>query len=138
MASRNEATVREFFRAVEREDFDTLARLVGPGYIWIDHTTDAIASTPEDLQAAVEEDAAWSEREFLIERAMTGTDGTVIVQITNTQTLTGEWRSIRGSGQRVRREICEIFHFDAEGPIVVEEMYEDTVPLLRQLGVTSD
>jgi len=138
MGPQNEATVREFFRAVEREDFETLARVVGPGYIWIDHTTDVIASAPEDLQAAREEHAAWSDREFVIDRAMTATDGTVVVQITNTQTLTGEWRSIKGTRQRVRREICEIFQFDAEGRIVVEEMYEDTVPLLRQLHAATE
>src|SRR3954468_18002575 len=98
MGPQNEATVREFFRAVEREDFETLARVVGPDYIWIDHTTDVVASTPEDLQAAREEDSAWSDRKFVIDRAMTAVDGTVVVQITNMQTLTREWRSIAGSG----------------------------------------
>ena len=106
MASEHEATIREFFRAVEREDFDTLARVVGASYIWIDHTTDFVARTPEQLQASREEDAAWSDREFVIDRTMDTTDGALVAQMTVTQTLTGEWRSIKGTGQRVRREIC--------------------------------
>ena len=134
MASERETRVRAFFRAVERNDFEALAGLVGDGYVWIDHTTDTVASTPEELQAAVEEDAAWSDRMFVIDRAMETSDGAVVVQMTNTQTLTGEWRSIRGQGQRVRREICEIFRFDEDDRIVVEEMYEDALTLMRQLG----
>jgi ketosteroid isomerase-like protein len=137
MASGQEETVRAFFTAVEREDFETLSRLVSPEYIWIDHTTDIVARTPEQLRASVEEDAAWSDRRFVIDRVMDTTHGDLVVQITNTQTLTGEWRSVKGNGQRVRREILEIFRFDTEGRIVVEEMYEDALSLMQQLGAAS-
>jgi hypothetical protein len=34
----------------------------------------------------------------------------------------------------VRRQILEIFQFDSEGRIVVEEMYDDALSLMRQLG----
>jgi hypothetical protein len=34
----------------------------------------------------------------------------------------------------VRREICEIFRFDRQGRILVEEMYEDALSVMRQLG----
>lgn len=134
MVSEHEQSVRKFFHAVEHNDFETLAQLVGATYIWIDHTTDVVARTPEQLQAAKMEDSVWSDRQFVIDRAMDAADGAVVVQMTVTQTLTGEWRSVKGSGQRVRREICEIFRFDAEGRIVVEEMYEDALSLMRQLG----
>jgi hypothetical protein len=137
MVSEHEESVRAFFRAVERNDFETLSRLVGGTYIWIDHTTDVVARTPEELQAAKEEDSAWSDREFVIDRAMATSDGAMVVQMTVTQTLTGEWRSVKGTGQRVRREICEIFRFDSEGRIVVEEMYEDALSLMRQLGAVT-
>jgi ketosteroid isomerase-like protein len=134
VVSEHEATVRAFFDAVERNDLQALAELVGDGYMWIDHTTDVVATTAEELQAAVEEDRAWSDRKFVIDNAMDTADGALVVQITNTQTLTGEWRSVQGHGQRVRREICEIFRFDQTGRVVVEEMYEDALALIRQLG----
>jgi ketosteroid isomerase-like protein len=134
MASAHEETVRAFFRAVERNDFDALGRLVGDGYIWIDHTTDVVARTPEELLAAKEEASVWSDLDFVIDRAMDTADGALVAQMTVTQTLLGEWRSVKGTGQRVRREICEIFRFDAEGRIVVEEMYEDALSLMQQLG----
>lgn len=134
LASDHEETVRAFFDAVERNDFETLAKLVSADYVWIDHTTDFVAKTREELVAAKEEDAAWSDRRFVIDRVMDTSDGAVVVQITNTQTLTGEWRSIKGSGQRVRREILEIFRFDSDGRIVAEEMYADDLSLARQLG----
>jgi ketosteroid isomerase-like protein len=134
MASEHEETVRAFFDAVERNDFETLARLVSADYIWIDHAADLVAKTPEELRASQEEDAAWSDRQFVIDRAMDTSDGALIAQITNTQTLTGEWRSVKGNGQRVRRKILEIFRFDSDGRIVVEEMYDDNLSLMSQLG----
>jgi hypothetical protein len=132
--SDHEETVRAFFKAVERNDFETLARLVSPDYIARDHTTDFVARTPEELRAAQVEDAAWSDRQFVIDRVRDTSDGSLVVQITNTQTLTGEWRSVKGTGQRVRREILEIFEFDSEGRIVVEEFYDDALSVMRQLG----
>jgi ketosteroid isomerase-like protein len=134
LASDHEETVRAFFKAVERNDFETLAKLVSPDYIARDHTTDFVARTREELRAAQEEDSAWSDRQFVIDRVMDTSDGTLVVQITNTQTLTGEWRSVKGTGQRVRREILEIFEFDSEGRIVVEEFYDDALSVMRQLG----
>src|SRR5262249_23289433 len=111
LASEHEETVRAFFHAVERNDFETLAKLVSADYIARDHTTDFVARTPEQLRAAKEEDSVWSDRQFVIDRVMDTSDGAIVVQITNTQTLTGEWRSVKGTGQRVRREILEIFQF---------------------------
>ena len=134
MASEHAESVRAFFRAVEHNDFETLGRLVSGAYIWIDHTTNVVARTPEELQEAKAEDSAWSDRKFVIDRAMDTSDGALVVQMTVTQTLTGDWRSVKGKGQRVRREICEIFRFDPDGHIVVEEMYEDALSLMRQLG----
>jgi hypothetical protein len=51
--------------------------------------------------------------------------------------LTGEWRSIKGTGQQVRWEFCDIFRFDSEGRIVGEELYGDSLSIMRQLGVVS-
>jgi hypothetical protein len=90
LASDHEETVRAFFDAVERNDFETLRNFVSADYMWIDHTTDFVARTPEELRAAKEEGAAWSDRQFVIDRAMDTSDGALVVQITNTQTLTGE------------------------------------------------
>jgi hypothetical protein len=84
------------------------------------------------------EDSQWSDWNFMIDRTTETIDGALIVPATVTQTLTGEWRSIKGTGQRVRREICEIFRFDAEGRIIFEEAYEDALPITRQLGAVSE
>jgi hypothetical protein len=134
LASDHQETLRAFSDAVERSDFETLENLVSAEYIWIDHTTDFVARTPGELLAANEEDSAWPDRQFVIDRIMNTSNGALVVQITNTQTLTGEWRSVKGNAQRVRREILEIFQFDSEGRIAVEEMYDDALSLMRQLG----
>jgi hypothetical protein len=74
---------------------------------------------------------------FVIDRTIETSDGALIVQGTVTQILTGEWRGVKGTGQQVRREICEIFRFDADGRIVFEEGYEDALSIMRQLGAVS-
>ena len=109
--------------------------MIGDGYTYIDHTTDVVAATPQQLEAALVEDLQWSDQKFGIKQAIETTDGALVVLATLTQTLTGEWRSIKGTGQRVRREICEIFRFDGEGRIVGEKLYGDSLSIMRQLGV---
>jgi hypothetical protein len=73
----------------------------------------------------------------VIKHALETIDGALVVLATITQTLTGEWRSIKGDGQQVHREICDIFRFNAEGRIVSENMYEDALSVVRQLGAVS-
>ncbi len=127
-------TVRAFWDACERKDYGAAGQLTGNGYVWIDHTTDVVATTPDELTVALEEDLAWSGQKFRIDQAVDLADGRLLVQATITQSLTGEWRHIKGTGQHVRRLVCDIFSFDADGRIVVEELYEDALSILRQLG----
>jgi ketosteroid isomerase-like protein len=129
------ATIREYYDRGERQDYRAIAaRLIGDGYTWIDHTTDIVATAQEQLQAAMVEDLQSSDWRFVINRAIETADREVIVI---TQTVTGEWRGVKGKGQNVRREVCEIFRFDAEGRIVYEEAYRDALSVMRQLGAVS-
>jgi hypothetical protein len=131
-------TIREYYDLGERQEYRAIAaRLIGDGYTWIDHTTDIVATTQEQLQAAMVEDLQWSDWKFVIDRAIEIADNEVIVFVTTTQTLTGEWRGVKGTGQQVRREIREIFRFDADGRIVHEEAYWDALSVRRQLGAVS-
>jgi predicted ester cyclase len=131
-------TIRTYFDLCERKDYRAVAKqLIGDGYTYIDHTTDVVATTPQQLEAALVEDLQWSDQKFGIEQAIEGTNGAVVVLATLTQTLTGEWRSIEGTGQQVRWEFCDIFHFDGQGRIVGEELYGDVLSIMRQLGVVS-
>ena len=131
-------TIRTYFDLCERKDYRAVAeRLIGDGYTYIDHTTDVVANTPEQLEAALVEDLQWSEQKFGIKQAIETTDGALVVLATLTQTLTGEWHSIKGAGQQVRWEFCDIFRFDGEGRIVGEELYGDGLSIMRQLGAVS-
>jgi hypothetical protein len=132
------ATIREYYDLGERQDYRAVgARLVGEGYTWVDHTTGIVATTQEQLEAAMVEDLQWSDWKTVINRAIETTDREVIVFVTVTQTLTGEWRGVKGTGQEVRREMCEIFRFDAEGRVVYEEAYWDALSVMRQLAAVT-
>ena len=131
-------TIREWFSLVERKDNQAIGeRFVGEGYTWIDHTNGVVATTQEQLEAAMVEDSQLSDRKYVIKEAFETTDGAVIVLLSITDTLTGEWRGIKGTGQQVHREMCDIFRFDTDGRVISEEAYEDALSIMRQLGAVS-
>jgi len=131
MAREHIETVREYWAASDRADWEAAGRCIGDGYTWVDHT---LGVAPTDLDVALEEAQAWSDQTFEITQAFDATDGTLIVQATVTRTLTGRWRSVEPQGQRVSNPVCIIFRFDEQGLIVLEESYEDALAVMRQLG----
>jgi predicted ester cyclase len=127
-------TVRAYWEASDRGDWEAARRCIGHGYTWVDHT---LSVDPTEGQVALEEAMAWSDQRFEINRVYEATDGTLIVQATVTRTLTGTWRGVEPRGQRVTSPVCVIFRFDEEGRIVYEEQYEDALAVMRQLGVVT-
>jgi ketosteroid isomerase-like protein len=134
MASKNRDTLHMYLDAAERGDWDGMRRCIGGSYTFIDHTTDVVARTPEEMQIAGEEALAWSDLRYENPQVHETTDGTLIVQATLTRTLTGQWRGVEPTGQRVSSQACVIVRFDDNGAVVSEEVYEDGLSVMRQLG----
>jgi ketosteroid isomerase-like protein len=134
MASRNLETIRAYLAASDRGDWETMRRAIGDGYTYIDHTTDVVARAPEELRTVGDEARAWSNQRYEIAQAHEATDGTLILQATFTRTLSGQWRGVEPTGQRVSTPVCLIVRFDDDGRIVFEEQYEDALSVMRQLG----
>jgi ketosteroid isomerase-like protein len=126
-------TVRAYWDASARGDYETAGRCIGDGYVWVDHTREVVARATEELQRALQEDSAWSDRTFDITNAVETTDGTLVVQATISGTLTGTWHSIVARGQRVSSATCSIFRFDAQHRIVWEEHYSDALTIMKKL-----
>jgi ketosteroid isomerase-like protein len=127
-------TVRTYWAASDRADWEAAAGCVGSGFTWVDHT---YSDAPMDYALASAEAEAWSDQTFAIDEWFEATDGTLIVQATVTRTLTGTWRGVEPRGQQVTNKICDIFRFNEDGLIVHEELYEDALAVMRQLGATS-
>ena len=127
-------TVRKYWAASDRADWEAAGRCVGSGFTWVDHT---YGDVPMDGTLALAEAQAWSYQTLAIDKWYEATDGTLIVLATFTRTLTGEWRGVEPKGQRVTTKICDIFRFDEDGLIVLEEVYEDALAVMRQLGAVS-
>ena len=87
------------------------------------------------MLASTAEDEAWTDKRYAIDSAVEGVDGRVFVQVTVTQTLGSgsEWRGVKGSGQRVTWSLIDIFTFNDEGRVKVEEAYYDAHSIMRQL-----
>ena len=128
-------TVKQFFEISERKDWGAIAPYVADDYIWIDHTLGTVARTPDELLAATAEDEAWTDKRYSIGSAVEGVDGRLFVQLTVTQTLGSgsEWRGVKGLGQRVTWSMIDIFTFNDEGRVTVEEAYFDAHSIMRQL-----
>src|SRR5215472_8652731 len=128
-------TIEQWFERSERKDWAAIAQYVADGYIWIDHTLGTVARTPGELLASTAEDEAWTDKRYAIDSAVEGVDGRMFVQLTVTQTLGSgsEWRGVKGSGQRVTWSMIDIFTFNDEGRVTVEEAYFDGLSIMRQL-----
>jgi ketosteroid isomerase-like protein len=127
-------TVRAYWAASDRADWATAGSYVGAGFTWVDHT---YSDAPMDAALALQEAQAWSDQKFAIDRWYDATDGSLIVLATVTKTLTATWRGVEPNGQRVTNPICDIFRFDADGLIVYEELFEDALAVMRQLGASA-
>jgi steroid delta-isomerase-like uncharacterized protein len=134
-ASERIQTAVAYLDAGMRGDNDTVVRLLGESFVWIDHSQGVVASTIEELLQVAEEHAGWTDRVFDIERAMETVDGTVIAQGRITQTHMGVWRSIPATGRRITIDCIEIVGFDPEGRVISEEAYQDDLSIMKQLGV---
>jgi hypothetical protein len=124
-------TVRAYWAASDRANWEAARRCVGDGFTWVDHT---YGDAPMEGELALAEAQAWSDQTFEINQWHEATDGTLVVQATVTRTLTGTWRGVEPSRQRVTNAICDIFRFNEDGLIVHEELYEDALAVMSQLG----
>lgn len=124
-------TVREYWAAGDREDWQAAGQCIGSGFTWIDHTH---SDEPMDDALAVAEVQAWTDSTRVIDEWFEATDGTVIVLATITRTLTGRWRGVEPRGQRVVSKVCDIFRFNSDGLIVHDEMFQDELVRMRRLG----
>ena len=124
-------TVRAYWAASDRADWEAAGRCIGDGFTWVDHT---YGHAPMDAQLALEEAQAWSDQSLEIDEWYEAIDGTLIVLATVTRTLTGQWRGVAPRGQRVTNKVCDIFQFDEDGLIVHDELFEDALAVMRQLG----
>ena len=134
MATNNLETVRAYWAASAKLDYDTAGKCVAPDYVWIDHTKGIVARTAEELLNATAEDSVWSDRTFEITNVLETVDGALVVQATISGVLNGKWRSVEGSGERTRSESCTIFRFDDEGRISFEEHYSDALTVIEQVS----
>jgi predicted ester cyclase len=135
VASNNIDTALAYLEAGLQGDYEACAPLIGEGYEWIDRARNFHARTQDELIESMQDDSAWTDREFSVEHVMETTDGTVIVQASVTASHTGTWCSIPATGRRVTFAMCDLFKFDAQGRIMSEDCYQDLLGVLTTLGV---
>jgi steroid delta-isomerase-like uncharacterized protein len=134
MTSNRLATVLAYLKANEDRDWNAVRGFVSPGYVYIDHGTNVIARTTEDFAEALADTNALSNTTYEIERSHETKDGTVVVQAVQSCNVSGPWRSMEATGQRISFPVCMVLSFDDDGGIHQEEAYYDMQTVRRQLG----
>jgi hypothetical protein len=126
-----------FLQAGFGGDDETSALLIGPGFTVIKHPEGFRASTVEELLNAAAGVRSWSDYEFDVERVIEAADGSaVVVQGTLRSTHTGsDWRGVAPTGRRITLDACYVLGFDTEGRIISQDIYEDHLTVLQQIGV---
>ena len=135
MTSPNVATAVTFVESAHRGDLSETSRLIGDGYVFIDHLLGMEAETADALEEATSDFAAWSNWDLQIDNVMETTDRTVVVQFVATGTHTGTWQGMAPTGRRAVFSICDLFRFDSLGRVISEEVYGDRFSIMEQLGV---
>jgi len=135
MTSAHLDMVRAYYQAIDAQDWAVTDRCVGPGYVWIDHGTGVVARTPAEIQAALADEEPWKATSSLdIEHAFETDDGALIVQGVRSGAITGIWRGVEASGQRITFPFCAVLRFDDDGRIAHEEQHYDMLAVRHQLG----
>jgi ketosteroid isomerase-like protein len=135
MASKNVETALAFQEATFRDDYEACGQLVGDPLTTIDRPRGRIMRTPEELLQGFEDDQAWSHRRLQLERAMETTDGAVVLQFSERATHVGTWYGVAPTGKEVAISCCIIYRFDADGRIILVDVYEDHLSIAIQFGV---
>jgi predicted ester cyclase len=137
VTSQNVETALRYLDASMRHDVAVAATFIGPGYSYTNHAQGIAARTVEELIAASVGDDSWTDRAFDVARVVETANGdTVVVQGTLTNVHPGStWRGVAATGRRVTLDCCHILRFNEDGLIVAQEVYEDLLTVMEQLGV---
>lgn len=134
--SRNVDNALAFIDAMVHDDQAAAATLIGSTFSIANHAQGYVASTVDELIEAANGVASWTDKVFELRRVIESADGTAVVvqgRLSNTHTG-GSWRGLKPTGVRVALDACYVVNFDTEGRIVSQDIYEDHLTVLEQIG----
>lgn len=134
MESKNVATLRAAHEAFSARDFDKAVAMMPPTVKVVDHGRGMTMSTREEF------------RDWMVARGATSSD----IKIVDAQYIdAGDWVTARfravgtqdgpmapfpASNKPYSLDVCEVWHFDANGQADEGHNYSDGLGLLMQLG----
>ena len=124
---------REMFDVIRSRDFGRLRDLYHTDYEY--RGTDGASGGADEGIAIVEAyTSAFPDLEFTIDHQHTPSESVSIIELTARGTHQGELEGIEATGRSVQLNGCNVIEV-AEGKIVREREYFDTLALMAQLGV---
>lgn len=124
---------REMFDAVQRHDFVRLRELYHPDYRYRG-TDGQVADAEAGLAVAEVYTSAFPDLAFSIDHQFTPSESVSIIEMTATGTHQGELEGIAPTGREIEMCGCNVIEI-ADGKIVAEREYFDTLAMMTQLGV---
>lgn len=134
-AETNRATALRLYEALDRHDLAAVGPLLAEDYVYRSGPGYGDAVRGRDAFLAHERQAYGAFPDLRIEVLDVLADGDrVALRLRATGTHRGDFLGIPASGKSIEVEYANISRFDADGRIVEDRDYLDTLALLQQLG----
>jgi len=137
MASRNVENYRAGHEAFNRRDFVAMTKHYADTIAWTDHAQGRTFKTPQEFRD--EFLAGWvassSDIRITDPHYLEAEGGTMVSTFTVVGTHDGSLGPFAATGRHFTLQLCEMWHFDADGRVVGGDLYYDQVSLLAQLGL---
>ena len=126
--------LRKAHEAFNARDFDTAMKLVAPTTKIIDHGRGQTMNSREEFRGWLDAFVAMSSDIKLVDARYIDGGDWVTAQFRGVGTQSGPMGAFPASNQSFSIDVCEVWHFNANGEVDEGHNYSDGLGLLIQLG----
>ena len=134
MESIHVKTVRNAHQAFNAKDFDRAQQLAADKTQITDHGRGQVMATRAEFRGWMESFFVMSSDMHLVDARYIDAGDWVIAQFRGVGTQDGPMSPFPASGKPFTLDVCEVWHFNAEGQADEGHNYSDGLGLLMQLG----
>jgi len=134
MDSKNVKTLRNAHQAFSAKKLDQAQQLVAPQVRVTDHGRGQVVNSRAEFRGWMESFFAMSSDMHLVDARYIDAGDYVIAQFRGVGAQDGPMMAFPASGKPFSLDVCEVWHFNADGVADEGHNYSDGLGLLMQLG----
>lgn len=134
MSSKNVEILRKCHQAFNAQDFDTAQQLVADNISHTDHGRNQVINSRAEFRSWMEAFFAMSSNIRIVDTRYIDAGEWVVAQFRAVGIQDGAMDPFPASGKPYSLDVCELWHFNADGQADEGHNYSDGLGLLMQLG----